>query len=320
MSEQYIYAVARIRSKEMRLLDGPFMEQLLAEKDEAGILRLLNEKGWGESGMPADEMLAAEEKKTWDTMRELVKDIHVFDVFLYENDYHNLKAAVKDACRDDEQPGIYIEHGTVDPALLKEAVAAREFRRLPEEMQTVAQQAMDELLRTRDGQLCDIMIDKAAMEAISKAGKRSGSELMALYGEMMAVTGDIRIAVRASAGGKSADFIRSALADCETLNEDRLAQAAVEGKEALIAYLGRTPYADAAPYLAKSQAAFEKWCDNLIMHRIRPQLSNPFGLDPLAAYILARKNEIRTVRIILTGKRNELPDEEIRERVRDTYV
>ena len=44
--KQYAYAVARIRSKELGLLTGAFIEQLLAAKDESECLRLLAEKGW----------------------------------------------------------------------------------------------------------------------------------------------------------------------------------------------------------------------------------------------------------------------------------
>ena len=47
---------------------------------------------------------------------------------------------------------------------------------------------------------------------------------------------------------------------------------------------------------------------------------NSFSLGPLVAYVLARENEIKTVRIILTGKRSGLPEEFIRERAREMYV
>ena len=57
-----------------------------------------------------------------------------------------------------------------------------------------------------------------------------------------------------------------------------------------------------------------------MMRAIRPQIHNPFGLGPLAAFILARDNEIKTVRMILAGKRNKLSADMIRERVRETYV
>ena len=40
----------------------------------------------------------------------------------------------------------------------------------------------------------------------------------------------------------------------------------------------------------------------------------------MIAYVIARQNEIKTVRIILSGKRSDLPDDSIRERVREMYV
>ena len=51
-----------------------------------------------------------------------------------------------------------------------------------------------------------------------------------------------------------------------------------------------------------------------------PQKYESFSVGPLLAYLLARQNEIKTVRIILTGKQNEFPDEAIRERIREMYV
>ncbi|MEG7530278.1 MAG: V-type ATPase subunit, partial [Hungatella sp.] len=70
----------------------------------------------------------------------------------------------------------------------------------------------------------------------------------------------------------------------------------------------------------KSPSAFERWCDNLLIRRIRPQLTNSFGIGPLAAYILARENEMKSVRIVLSGKLNHLPEHTIRERIREMYV
>ena len=57
-----------------------------------------------------------------------------------------------------------------------------------------------------------------------------------------------------------------------------------------------------------------------MIETIKPQIHNPFGIGPIAAYILARDNEIKTVRIILAAKRNDLPEEMLRERVREMYV
>ena len=80
-----------------------------------------------------------------------------------------------------------------------------------------------------------------------------------------------------------------------------------------------TAYADAVPALQESPSAFERWCDNRIIREIRPQQYNPFTVGPLAAFLLARENEVKTVRIILSGKWNHLREEAVRERMREMY-
>ena len=318
---QYVYAVARIRSKELSLLSGAFLEQLVAAKDYDECIRLLTEKGWGgETGKKSEEILTAEREKTWKLIGELVKDMSVFDVFLYGNDYHNLKAAIKEIQMGYEYPGIFIEQGTVDVKVIQEAVRNNDFGALPEDMRAIAQEACSVFLHTKDGQLCDILVDRAALEAILRAGKASGNEFLSLYAELTVASADIKTAVRAARTGKDKGFLEKALAPCDTLDSKRLAEAAAQGEEAICGYLANTPYADAVEELKKSPSAFERWCDNLLIRRIKPQKHNAFGIGPLAAYILARENEIKSVRIILSGKLNGLPEESIRERVREMYV
>ncbi|MCH3971386.1 MAG: V-type ATPase subunit [Oscillospiraceae bacterium] len=318
--DSFIYAVARIRTKELQLLNASFLEQLLAAPNEEQCLRLLQERGWGESGMGAEEMLTQEYRKTWDLIGELVEDKSIFDVFLYQYDYHNLKAAVKESCTAGTHPGIFVQQGTIPYTRIQEAVEKRDYSLLPERMRKTAEEATNTLLHTRDGQLCDCIIDRAALIEIERAGKETKNELLALYGELTAATADIKTALRAEATGKDRAFLQRSLAPCDTLDIARLTDAALESFDAVCSYLDTTPYADAVPELRISAAAFERWCDNLMIRRIRPQLHNPFGIGPLAAYILARESEIKTVRIILSGKHNGLSEKSIRERVRETYV
>ncbi|HCI74628.1 MAG TPA: V-type ATP synthase subunit C [Lachnospiraceae bacterium] len=321
MAEQYIYAVARVRSRELSLLNESVIGQLCAASGEEDCLRILNEKGWGNPDLPGEEMFREEQKKTWSFIRELVPDrMQVFDVFRLAADYHNLKAAVKESCIDGTHPGIYQEDGTLDSHMLETALAESDYEALPRPMRQVAQEAKEMLLQTRDGQLCDAMIDKAALEAIREAGASTGEKLLADYGELICATGDIKIAVRCAKCGKDRSFLMKALAPCRSLDIELLADAAASGTDAVIAYLDHTDYADAVDELKNSVASFERWCDNRMIETIRPEIHNPFGIGPIAAYILARENEIRTVRIILAAKRNHLPEEMLRERVRVMYV
>ncbi len=318
----YIYAVARIRAKELLCFGSPAMEQLMACKTYEECLRMLNEKGWGDgsAGQTPESLLDGERNKTWEQLRELVEDMSVFDVFLYANDYHNLKAAIKENYAPSHGADIYSSNGTIDPAVFRQAADEHDFSVLPAGMRDAAEEAMSVLRETGDGQLCDIIIDKAALNAILQAGKASGDPLLAFYAEHTVATANIKTAVRCQKTGKSLDFIQRALAECDTLDVSLLAQAAVESFDAIIAYLNTTEYSGAAEALTQSASAFERWCDNRLIEKIRPQKYETSTIGPLAAWLLARENEIKTVRILLSGKRNGLSDDAIRERLREMYV
>lgn len=318
--QQYTYAVARIRSKELTLFGKQALDQLMACRTYEDCLRFLSDKGWGDPAGSPDGILTAEQDKTWSLMRELVDDVSVFDVFLFENDYHNLKAAIKQACTGSDAPGLFMTEGAVEPELIRGAVREKDFSRLPEEMRQCAEEAYEIQLKTQDSQLSDVIVDRAALEAILSAGKKSGNELFAGYALLKVAAADISIAVRGSRTGKSLEFLKRALVPCDTLDLPALAQAALEGEKAVFSYLKNTVYADAVESLEKSLSEFERWCANRIIQHIRPQKYNPFTISPLAAYVLARKYEIKAVRIILSGKRNDLPEESVRERLTELYV
>ncbi len=322
MAEQlYAYAVARIRSKELQLLGRSDVDQLLNCKSEKECLKLLAEKGWGKTGEESSEaMLKAEREKTWDLMKELVEDTSVFDMFLYTNDYHNLKAAVKQVYTDTKDMDIYIAQGTIEIGMILDAVREHNFSALPEHMRSCAEEAFQVLLHTGDSQLCDVILDRAALEMMLVKCKESKVELLARYGELRVAAADISIAIRGNKTHKSKEFLERAMAGCSSLDKKKLGSAALESLEAIYQYLQFTDYSDAVEAIKESSSAFERWCDNRIMDLIRPQKSNPFTISPLAAYILARENEIKTVRILLSGKRNDIPDSAIRERMRDMYV
>lgn len=319
---EYTYAVARIRALEASLLTDSFIDQLVNCQSEKQCLELLSERGWGdtETGLNAAAMLKKEEEKTWEVIRDTAPDLSVFDVLSYSKVYHNLKAAIKEVCTEVHNENIFYNDCSIPGKEMLSIVENKEFERLPGNMATAAQDAYDTLLHTRDGQLCDVIIDKAALEAIYEAGRNAEDEIIRNYAESTVAIANIKIAVRAQKTGKSLEFMKRAMAECGELNVEQLSKAALSGMDAICEYLTGTSYAGGAQALEESPSAFERWCDNRMIETIKPQKYNTFSVGPLVAYQLARENEIKTVRIILTGKQNEFPEEAIRERVREMYV
>lgn len=322
MPEEYTYAVARIRAKEMKLLTKSDLNALLSAKSYDECLRLLQDREWGEDGktLSAPALLKAEREKTWALMRELVSDMSVFQVFLIPNDFHNLKVSIKAITRGMKPDGMFIENGTTGAQEIYDAVSKRDYSSLPAYLQEPAKEALSALLQTGDGQLCDIILDKASLQTVYHAGQEAQNEVIRLYAEITVASADVKIAVRCVKTGKSAEFIKRSLASCDTLNAGLLAKAAAKSLDDVYSCLQATDYAGAVDALKESPTAFEKWCDDLLIEKIKPQKWEPFSIGPLAAFIIARENEIKAVRLILSAKLNALDRDAVKERLRDMYV
>jgi V/A-type H+-transporting ATPase subunit C len=322
MNNLYTYAVARVRALENSLFSNADIERIIATESYDEAIRFLQERGWGISGSDGtgESILAEEEEKIWNLIRELKVDEEKFAFLSIPKLYHNLKSAVKEAVKGKTEAEIYYEDTDPKGQEIREIIAGKEFNRLPESLRSPAEEAYNAMQHTGDGQLADIIIDKAALEAVYKAGKSSDIDIVRDYSESLVAIADIKIAARSMKTGKNGQFMKRAMAECDTLDIDSLIRAAEGGEADLKDYLAGTPYKEGAGALGESNSAFERWCDNRIIETIKPQKYNPFSLGPIVAYVLARRNEIKMVRIILSAKENGLSGDAIKERVREMYV
>jgi len=87
-----------------------------------------------------------------------------------------------------------------------------------------------------------------------------------------------------------------------------------------------TPYAEVwkqgVEFLASRESfvVFEREIDNLLMNYLKIAKQITFGPEPLFAYGLARKQELRLVRLVLVGKILDVPGSILKERISQTYV
>ena len=321
-NEKYTYAVARIRALELSLFSSSTIEQLIACSDNKACMQFLEEKGWGttESDQSADTMLTSEEEKIWNLMNELKIDHKTFGILFIQNEFQNLKAAIKKVAVSAGDRNIYINGTAISPEDMENIIREKRFEDLPENMREPAREALEGMLHNGDGQICDCIIDHAALEAIREAGEHAEHPLIRQYAETTVAVADIKIAIRSQNTGKSYEFMKDSMVDCTNISADSLAHASLEGKERLYEYLAEKGYGEAVEALKESSSAFERWCDNRMIETIKPQKYNSFSAGQLIAYVLARENEIKTVRIVLTCKQNGMPDDSIRGRVREMYV
>ncbi len=319
----YTYAVARVRANELTLLSASSIEQLITAPDYVAAMHKLQDAGWGEIKDVYDYASYLENyfAKTWDFLVEIMSDIHELDLLLVKNDMQNLKAALKSIVSQHDAKDLYVKSTVYDTEEILKAVDERRFKDLPDFMQEPAEEAYQVLTETANGQLADAIIDKATLERIKFLGKESGSSVLAELAERMCVTANIKTALRCANTGKSRDFINRSLCECDSISKAKLVEAASTNIEAVLSYIiDDTLYSEAGVKFKESTSIFEKWCDDILMDCVNEARYTAFGIDPIIAYYVARDAEIKTVRIILSAKINNLPADVIRERVRALYV
>ncbi len=310
---KYANAVGVIRAMENNLISGADIDRMIAARTKADADAVLTAK-------KGSSDLNTELSEVWDMLNEFAADCDELKILLYRNDFHNLKAVLKAIISNRDPSPYYVKPSNVELSALTEAFGNKEYGILPEYMRKTAEEAYELLTETLDGQLSDSLIDRACLEGMQKSAKKCGCEFMQRYAELTALCADIKTAYRCSLMKKSRQFIETAICGSDALEKEILVDAAFAGTDDVFAVLENSAYSDAASLLKESPAKFEKWCDDIIMELAESSRYTAFGVEPLAAYYIAKETEIKNLRILAVCRESGSDSHTITERMRKLYV
>lgn len=317
----YAYCVARLRANERYMLSKNDIEKLCEFKDYDHAVAFLKEKGWieGTTGK-INELISYQNKKLWELLFQSVPDKKELSVLCTQNDFFNIKAAVKCHFTNSDATDYYVYPTSLDTALLSQTVNSHQFDKLGGAMGECAKESYKAACLTENGQNLDIIVDCAAVNALKAYANKNKNSL---FGEICAFicdTANIKTAYRCAKTKKGRDFVNMAVGECCFIDRQLLIKASLDSEAAVTTYLSKTQYSDLSSTFAESGAEYEKRCDDEIISKIKKARFTAFGFDPVCAYYYGKKTEIKTVRIILTGILSGLEKEKIKERVRASYV
>lgn len=319
----YAYAVANIRANEYKLFTKADFRGFLSASSADDIIRVLKDRGFGvpSSYQSDDEMLKSQNAKVFSYLKDLSEENKIFDSFLMKNDFYNLKIFLKARIAEKNGMEMASQPSLIEPEVLQSCVQKNDFSTLPDWIRETAENAFELISETRDGQQCDIMIDKAMMNEIRNTAVKSKNQFMIEMTEMQTALSNIKTALRANRAGKDKDFILNALIPCDSFSIEGLAEAASD-KETLIEFLAEKGYPEAVKAISggESIAAFERYCDDQTIKYAETVKYSNFGIEPLIAFLLYNEMEQKNLQIILTGKRAGINEKEIMERMRESYA
>lgn len=317
----YAYSVSRIHAIERSLLDRGKIMQIAEAKTASDALRMIYDAGYVQAE-DYEQSFESELQKTYDLIYSMAPDKSLFDVFLIENDYYNLKVLLKAEFLDKDLDYLLNKRARTSLEAVKEAVRERKAEKVSEQFATALDEALASFSKEKNAQAVDMIIDRACYSEMSEFANATGNKFIIGLIKIKIDLTNITTMLRIRKMGKMASFAKSAMLGGGSLDVNMLAGCVDEPKEAILQKFASGRYSNlVSQALSDSDAAdFEVACGDYIIEYMRAAKRVTFGAEPLVAYIFAKENEIKQLRIIMVGKTNNLDSELIKRRLNIAYV
>jgi len=245
-------------------------------------------------------------------------DERIVTVFRSRDDFANLRLALRRVLTDKPVGIDYSSDGNVPPEVLAQVFEEENYVLFPPYLAEATEEAILAYYQDKQIPQIDHVIDRCEAEyKIAQAQEIGEPFLLNLFRIQIDLT-NIRTVLRL----KHIDAEqRNVLLPGGFIEMDRLRQALDLGYEALGTLFFATPYHRivdiGAGYLASDESFLkvEQQCDEYLTGYLRSTAQITAGPQPIIAYLLLKEHEIRTVRLILTAKKNLLDTKLILDRI-----
>ena len=329
---QFTQALSRIWVLETRLLDKSKIERMIDAPSAEEALKILGETEYAnilgkvKRANDYEYILSNELKRVYDLMYELCPVKEVVDLMSIKYKYHNLKVLLKGKFLSKDFSNLLIDLGIEDLKALKSIIDLDNFDDLKGNTKKAVMEVIKDFEKNKDPQQIDIIIDRYMFEELKEIKKNLNYKFTDKLVLAMIDWTNIRTLIRLKKQGKGREFAAKVLISGGAIEKDTLISIINENPEGIIAKLSHTIYGDLIKEgiegfkETNSASLLEKLSDNYIMDLMKGAKLVTFGPDRLLSYIYAKETEIKIIRIIMVGKLNNITEEVIRERLRDSYV
>ena len=261
-----------------------------------------------------------------DLLSELVKivpDPKVIWIYTMRYTFHNLKALIKAELLDQNFDDLYISDGFYSLDQIKTAIRTGQASGLPDVLLESIQEVREHFEESNSLQGIDIILDRKYLYCQRKvADKIDEPELSKEVISFIDFTNILMIA-RGIKQKRSRNFMSTALSSHGSILKKELLDCVEGDLEQFTNYLRSTSYGEVIEPIIKENtidlSQLERLCDDYLTGFYETAQTQAFGPLPVLALLNAKSIEAKNLRLIITGKRVGLTEEQIRERMRETY-
>lgn len=329
--DSYIFCAALMRASERTLLPEADLTKAAEAATFEDAMAVISEYGYGDGKAldnPRDfaKVLSAEEEKTYEFVFSALPEREELEFFQYSRDYHNAKAALKAEFLGIEPEKYMTEGGKLSPKAMSDMIRERNFMFLSVHMKEAIAETIEVFGKSKDPQEIDIILDRACYQDMLTVALRVDNDFLIGYVKLLIDILNISTFVRLRQMKKPWTFFQKVFLDGGNIKQNLFVASYEEAYQQAadkfepygfgeIIEKGAAKAKDTGMY-----SLMEKLCDNKLIEYIKDAKFISFGIEPAAAFLVAKELEGKNLRMILAGKIAGTPKEVILERLRETYV
>ena len=324
----YISVSAALRARETRMLDDDRIAQAIAAQTKEDAAKVIAECGMPDmsdlSSGEIDAALSDWRRRTFDELEQNGACAPIVDLFRLKYDYHNVKVLVKAMAENTDGGPMLSACGRVAPDALTDAFNRGVRGDLPKDLAAAMSGSVGIMGRTKNPQLSDIYTDGCWFKEYLRMAEELGCPAVTDYARLQIDATNLKTAVRMLRLGRTWEHLEPALIPGGTREPARYAALSPSGEELQQLFFG-SPLSECAA-LGKDCVSggalteFEKSVDDALARSLDGLYLVPFGPEVVFNHLCAVENSVSAARMILAGKLFGIAPEDLRERMRRSYV
>ncbi|MCK4544032.1 V-type ATPase subunit [candidate division WOR-3 bacterium] len=327
-NSEYAYETGVIRALETRLLDQTHYSRMIEAKRFQDAFLILHDTTYGKNikeNKDYDEVLEDEFKNVIKFFETSCKDEYVKEYYKSRFDIHNLKMFIKSKISNNKlKNNMLSEYGMHSYEIYLLSMENDNLDNITEPYKSFAENALGFYNNNKDVELLDIYIDNLYFAWRSELINKSNNNYLINLDKEEITLINIRTFARLLyfKNIKNAD---EAILNNGFIDKDIFLLNKSENLNHIYSYFNNTPYEkivkNGYSYLVKNNSFshLEKLCENRLVQIAKSTKSGIFGVEIVFAYLIAKENEVKRLRIILSGKKNNVAKEVIKERLPEMY-
>lgn len=309
-------------------MDRQALDRLMAATSEADVRHLMDEHGYVEGDI--EKALKTEEKRLYDLVYEISPDPPYMDLIRLEEDLHNVKVGLRKRLVSPDEPlseyrHLYRDSGLFSWQKLDQDLRASDLSSYPTWLQEAVRSAKEVYQETLDPARIDLTADKIVAHYQKERAAELDSEWLVRYFALVFDLKNAETLYRARRRDIGRAIYEMSLLPDGLIDRATWLQLFDDELTDVPAYLAAGPYKGLAEMVEhelqhERDGNWSQAADLMLMEHLRETKRFLTGPEVPLGFLLSRRQEIRSLRLIEAAIRNGLPEGKRRQLVRQSYL